>query len=54
MKETRFYPTIWQTIPFSFDMINQWDAEGRRIKELILKNSYAYCSKTRVQIKNLG
>ncbi len=41
MKEIRFYPTIWQTIPFSFDMVNQWDAEGRRIKDLVLQNNHA-------------
>ena len=33
MNETKFYTTKWQTIPFSFDMVDQWDAEGRRIKD---------------------
>ncbi len=41
MKSTKFYPTIWQTIPYSFELIDQWDAEGRRITDLILKNSFA-------------
>ncbi len=41
MKTTKFYPTIWQTIPYSFELIDQWDAEGRRITDLILKNSFA-------------
>lgn len=41
MKKTKFYPTIWQSIPYSFDVVDQWDAEGRRIKDLILKNSFA-------------
>lgn len=41
MKTTKFYPTIWQTIPYSFDVVEQWDAKGRRIKDLVLKNSFA-------------
>ncbi|WP_373517653.1 hypothetical protein [Pricia sp.] len=40
MKETKFYPTIWQTIPFSFDLYN-WDSKGKCIKDLVLKNTYA-------------
>ncbi|MFX0555495.1 hypothetical protein ACOCEA_01780 [Maribacter sp. CXY002] len=41
MKELKFYPTIWQTVPFSLDMMDQWDVDGKRIKDLILKNKYA-------------
>ncbi|MEB8345845.1 hypothetical protein OO010_07295 [Flavobacteriaceae bacterium KMM 6898] len=41
MTKVKFYPTIWQTIPYSFDVIDQWDAEGKRIKDLVLKNSIA-------------
>ena len=28
MKKTTFYPTIWQTIPYSFDMIEQLEKDG--------------------------
>lgn len=38
MKKTEFYPTIWQSIPNSYDVFGQYDAEGRRIKDLVLKN----------------
>lgn len=41
MKNVKYYPSIYQTIPFSFDVIDQWDAEGKRIKDLVLKNSIA-------------
>lgn len=41
MKETKFYPTIWQTIPYSFDNLGRWDAEGRQIKDLTLHNKLA-------------
>ena len=41
MKETKFYPTIWQSIPYSLYNIGQWDAEGRQIKDLTLNNKLA-------------
>jgi hypothetical protein len=41
MKETKFYPTIWQTIPYSLDNIGNWDAEGRQIKDLTLNSKLA-------------
>ncbi|MFT4832578.1 MAG: hypothetical protein ACI815_002234 [Psychroserpens sp.] len=41
MTKTKFYPSIWQTIPYSFDVIDQWDAEGKRIKDLVLKSNIA-------------
>jgi len=41
MKEIIFYPTIWQTIPYSLYNIGQWDAEGRQIKDLTLNNKLA-------------
>ncbi len=41
MKETKFYPTIWQTIPYTLYNSGQWDAEGRQIKDLTLKNKLA-------------
>lgn len=28
MKKTTFYPTIWQTIPYSFDMIEQLEKDA--------------------------
>ena len=40
MKTTKFYPTIWQTIPYSFEPYD-WDSRGRSIKDLVLKNTYA-------------
>jgi len=31
MKNIKFYPTIWQTIPFSFDMVDVWNkSENKR------------------------
>ncbi len=41
MTKTKFYPSIWQTIPYSFDVIDQWDVEGKRTKDLVLKNNIA-------------
>jgi hypothetical protein len=37
---TKFYPNIWQLIPYSLQM-NQWDQEGAPIVDLILNNWYA-------------
>lgn len=41
MKKTRFYPTVWQAMVFPSGVAGQWDNDGRRIKELILKNDRA-------------
>ncbi len=41
MKKMRFYPTIWQTIPFSFELVDQWNAEGKKVADLTLKNEDA-------------
>lgn len=41
MKHRRVYPTIWQSIPFSLDMMEQWDKKGNRIEELTLTNDVA-------------
>ncbi len=41
MKETKFYPTIWQTVPYSLYNMGQLDAEGRQIKDLTLNNKLA-------------
>lgn len=38
MKNLNMYPTIWQSIPFSLDMMDQWDEKGKRIEDLILEN----------------
>lgn len=40
MKKTTFYPNIWQVIPYSFNM-NDWDSEGRLIKDVVVTNWYA-------------
>lgn len=36
MKHTKVYPTIWQSIPYSLDMMDQWDNKGNRIEDLVL------------------
>lgn len=41
MKNTKVYPTIWQSIPFSLDMMDQWDDKGNRIEDLVLSNNMA-------------
>jgi hypothetical protein len=41
MRKTKFYPTIWQTVPFSLDMMKESKADGKLVKDLILKNNYA-------------
>ena len=41
MKNLKLYPTIWQSIPYSLDTIDHWDEHGKRIKDLILSNTYA-------------
>lgn len=39
MKKTRFYPTVWQVMVDPSGAVGQWDNQGRRIKELTLKNN---------------
>ncbi len=41
MKNLKLYPTIWQSIPYSLDTLDQWDENGKRIKDLVLTNTYA-------------
>ena len=41
MKKQTFYPTIWSPMPLNFDLMAQRDKNGRRIKEMILKNEMA-------------
>lgn len=41
MRKTKFYPTIWQTVPFSLHMMAQRNANENNVKDLILKNIYA-------------
>ena len=41
MKNIKFYPTIWQTIPYTFELIDKWDNEGKQVCDMILKNKYA-------------
>lgn len=46
MKKTTFYPSMWQTIPYSFDMIEQIEKvsvlssiqEFKKMMQKILKN----------------
>ena len=40
MSKTNYYPTVWQSVPFSFELYN-WDTHGRCIKDLVLKNEVA-------------
>lgn len=41
MKNNKVYPNKWQSVPFSFDLIEQWMENGKPTKELILKNEAA-------------
>lgn len=41
MKNTNFYPSVWQTLPFSLDLATHWDAQGKCTQDLTLENSYA-------------
>lgn len=41
MKKQTFYPTIWSPMPLHFNLMMDRDHNGRRIKELILKNEMA-------------
>lgn len=41
MEKKRIYPNMWQTFPFSFDLLNQMENQGKPVKELILKNEAA-------------
>ena len=41
MKHKKVYPTIWQSIPFSLDTMEQWDDKGNRIEDLVLVNDMA-------------
>lgn len=41
MRKITFYPTMFHTNPFSFNMIEVWDQERSNAKELFLKNNQA-------------
>lgn len=41
MKQRKVYPTIWQPIPFSLDMMDYWYTNGHRIPDLTLVNDMA-------------
>ncbi|MEJ1222751.1 hypothetical protein [Sediminicola sp. 1XM1-17] len=41
MKKVKFYPTIWQTVPYSFDVLGQWETEGKQQKDLVLQSIQA-------------
>ena len=41
MEKNRIYPNKWQTVPFSFDLLNQMENKDRAVQELILKNEAA-------------
>jgi len=41
MKKTRFYPTIWSTVPFTPSIMADWYAPQNGSKELIMKNNAA-------------
>lgn len=30
MKNIKFYPTVWQTIPFSLDMLDIWKKKTKK------------------------
>lgn len=39
MEKTRFYPPIWTMTPFGFDVVRQWYAHDKKLKEIVLKNT---------------
>lgn len=41
MKNTNFYPNLWQAIPFSLDLAAHWDAPGKRALDVTLKSEFA-------------
>ncbi len=41
MEKTRFYPAIWAVSPSGSNVVGDWYANDREVKELILKNSAA-------------
>ena len=38
MKQRKVYPTIWQSIPYSLDMMDYWYTNGHSIPDLTLVN----------------
>ncbi len=40
MEKTRFYPPIWATAPFTYDVVRQWYVHDKSVKELVLKNAF--------------
>ena len=49
MEKKRIYPNKWQTIPFSFDLLNQMENKEKAVQELILKNEAA----TELHVSNM-
>ena len=41
MEKKRIYPNKWQTIPYSFDLLNQVENKENPVRELILNNNAA-------------
>ncbi|MFD2100778.1 hypothetical protein [Flagellimonas iocasae] len=41
MEKKKIYPNMWQTVPFSFDLLNQIENKEKAVQELILKNEAA-------------
>ncbi len=41
MEKKRIYPNKWQTVPYSFDLLNQMENKEKPVKELILNNEAA-------------
>ncbi|MBO0322929.1 hypothetical protein J0X14_11535 [Muricauda sp. CAU 1633] len=41
MEKKRIYPNKWQSVPFSFDLLNQVENRDKAVKELILKSEAA-------------
>ena len=41
MNKITYYPTMFHTNPFSFNMIEFWDHSGKDIKDIVLKNNRA-------------
>ncbi len=52
MKNTNFYPSMWQTFPNSLEMAAHWDAQGKCTQDLTLENEYA--TKNNVAAMNIN
>jgi hypothetical protein len=57
MKNTKFYPTVWQTIPYSFELVNHWEIQEKSTVDLTLnytKTSGQKVSQMALQINGLA